>query len=64
MQISLDVDMLPEIRLLRLPQTDIIASFANNRLLEGDHDSLNHTLGEAASLSTARSFQFHSLDRK
>lgn len=64
MQISLDVDMLPEIRLLRLPQTDMIASFANNRLQEGDPDSLNHALGETASLSTIRSFKFHSLNRK
>lgn len=64
MQISLDVNMLPEIRLLRHPQTDIIGSFANNRLLENDPDSLNQALGEIASLSTIRSFRFYSLSRK
>lgn len=64
MQLSLDVDMLPEIRFLRHPQTDIIGSFANNRLLEKDFDSLNHALEEVATLSTIRSFGFHSLSGK
>lgn len=61
MQISLDADMLPEIRFLRPPQTDMIGSFAHNRLLESDHDSLNDAFEEIASMSTIRSFRFHSL---
>ena len=64
MQISLEADMVPEIRFLRHPQTDMIGSFANNRLLEGDPDSLDHALGEIARLSTIRSFKFASLNRK
>lgn len=64
MQISLDVDMLSEIRFLRHPQTDILGSFANNRLLESDPDSLSHALEEVANFSTIRTFRFQSLNRK
>jgi hypothetical protein len=64
MQLSLDVDILPEIRFLRHPQTGITGCFANNRLSEDDVGSLNHGLEELASLSTVRSFRFHSLSGK
>lgn len=64
MQISLDVNMLLEIRFLRHPQIDIIGSFANNQLSEDNVDSLNRGLEEVASLSTIRSFGFHSLSGK
>ena len=64
MQISLDVNMLLEIRLLRRPQIDMIGSFANNRLSEDDVKSLNRGLEEVASMSTVRSFGFHSLNGK
>lgn len=64
MQISLDVNMLLEIRLLRRPQIDMIGSFANNRLSEDNVKSLNRGLEEVASMSTIRSFGFHSLSGK
>ena len=64
MQLGLDVDMVPEIRFLRSPQTDMIGSFAHNRLLEDDLNPLNHALEEVASFSTIRSFRFHSLSGK
>ncbi len=64
MQLSLNVDMLPEIRFLRHPQTGITGCFANNRLSEDDVGSLNHALEELASLSTIRTFRLHSLSGK
>lgn len=61
MQLSLPVEVVPEIRLLRHKQADATFSFANNKLSKEDAEALCRKLQSLASTTTIHYFRFSSL---
>lgn len=64
MKISLSVDSRNEIRFLRRQQDDATSSFANNRLIKEEVDTLCSTLDFLSTSGTIRCFRFPSLASK
>lgn len=61
MQLSLPVEIVPEIRLLRHKQADATFSFANNKLSKEDAEALCRKLQSLASTTTIHYLRFSSL---
>lgn len=61
MQLSLPVEIVPEIRLLRHKQADATFSFANNKLSKEDAEALCRKLQSLDSTTTIHYFRFSSL---
>lgn len=61
MQLSLPVEVVPEIRILRHKQADATFSFANNKLSKEDAEALCRKLQSLASTTTIHYFRFSSL---
>lgn len=61
MQISLCVDLLPEIRILRHRHADATFSFLKNKLAKEDTEALCRKLQSLASTSTILYFRFRTL---
>lgn len=61
LQLSLSVDNFNEIKLLRLPQSDMIWSLADDRVTKAELDFICHTMREMLTTSTVRSYHFSSM---
>lgn len=61
---SLSIEDLTEIRFFRLPQDDTTSSFASNKLIKEEVDTLCSTLECLATSCTIRGFTFPSLTGK
>ncbi|MCJ1464587.1 hypothetical protein MMC07_003200 [Pseudocyphellaria aurata] len=61
MQISLCVDLLPELRILRHRHADATFSFSKNKISKEDTEALCRKLQSLASSSTILYFRFHTL---